>query len=78
MNQKPNIPDLLARNPIIPAIRDRSRLPQALAGNASVVIVFSPSIEDVASIANRAQEAGAILIVHADMMEGISSDAAMP
>lgn len=76
MATKLDIQEILARNPIVPAVRDRARLSYALKGSAAAVIVFSPSIEDVASIAARAKEAGAILIVHADMMEGISSDAA--
>lgn len=71
-----NIKDLLAKNPVVPAIRDRSKLHRALAAQPSVIIVFSTSIQDIAITAEQANKAGAILIVHADMMEGISSDTA--
>lgn len=66
----------LIRNPIVPAVRDLTRLKHALSVGASVVIVFSPTIDTVAEMAAQARAAGVLLLVHADMMEGIASDAA--
>jgi glycerol uptake operon antiterminator len=69
-------PHRLIRNPIVPAVRDVSRLKQALSASPSVVIVFSPTIDAVEEMAAQAAAAGVRLLVHADMMEGIASDAA--
>ena len=75
-NRRVNIRQYLARNPVVPAVRDLARLPHALAVGPSLVIVFAPSIDTVAEMARQARAAGVLLLVHADMMEGIASDAA--
>jgi len=76
MNERTHIRSRLSRNHIVPAVRDLTRLRQALSVGASVVIVFSPSIDMVEEMAAQAQQADALLLVHADMMEAIASDAA--
>lgn len=60
----------------MPAVRDATRLRQALLAGAPLVIVFSPSLDAVGRMVAQAEAAGAKLLVHADMMEGIASDAA--
>jgi glycerol uptake operon antiterminator len=67
--------DFLARVRIVPAVRDISRLPIALASGAPLVIAFSPSLDTLHTVVRQVKDAGAELIVHADMMEGIASDA---
>ncbi|MFL5734977.1 MAG: glycerol-3-phosphate responsive antiterminator [Chloroflexia bacterium] len=76
MTERAHIQSRLSRNRIVPAVRDLTRLRRALSAGPSVVIVFSPSIDMVVEMAGQAQQAGVLLLVHADMMEGIASDAA--
>src|SRR4051812_850956 len=76
MNERGRIHNRLVTNRIVPAVRDLSRLEQALSGGASVVIVFSPSLDIIEEMAAQARRANVLLLVHADMMEGIASDAA--
>jgi glycerol uptake operon antiterminator len=76
MNERAHIKNRLSRYRIVPAVRDLTRLRRALSVGASVVIVFSPSIDMVVEMAEQAREADALLLIHADMMEGIASDAA--
>ena len=66
----------LTDNHVVPAVRDVTRLPQALAASPSLVIVFNPSLDHIKETAAQVRAAGALLLVHADMMEGIASDAA--
>jgi glycerol uptake operon antiterminator len=66
----------LTANRVVPAVRDVTRLPQALAVSPSLVIVFNPSLDHIKETAAQVRAAGALLLVHADMMEGIASDAA--
>lgn len=76
MNERAYIHGRLSRNPIVPAVRDITMLRHALSGRGSVVIVFSPSIHNIEEMAAQARQANVLLLVHADMMEGIASDAA--
>jgi glycerol uptake operon antiterminator len=66
----------LTANRVVPAVRDVTRLPQALAVSPSLVIVFNPSLDHIKETAAQVRAAGALLLVHADMMEGIASDGA--
>jgi glycerol uptake operon antiterminator len=76
MNTRAVVQQYLTRNPVVPAVRDVSRLAQALAVKPSFVIVFSPAIDLVEEMAQQARTANVCLLIHADMMEGIASDAA--
>jgi glycerol uptake operon antiterminator len=76
MNERTHIQHRLSRNRIVPAVRDLTRLRRALSARPSAVIVFSPSIDMVVEMAEQARQADALLLIHADMMEGIASDAA--
>ena len=66
----------LTDNHVVPAVRDVTRLTQALAVSPSLVIVFNPSLDHIKETAAQVRAAGALLLVHADMMEGVASDAA--
>jgi glycerol uptake operon antiterminator len=76
MNTRMVVQQYLTRNPVVPAVRDVTRLAQALAVGPSFVIVFSPAIHLVEEMARQARAADVRLLIHADMMEGIASDAA--
>jgi glycerol uptake operon antiterminator len=76
MDKRGMIQQYMRRNPVVPAVRDVSRLKHALAVRPSCVIVFSPSIDLVEAMAQQARAANVLLLIHADMMEGIASDAA--
>jgi glycerol uptake operon antiterminator len=76
MNKQDYVHHYLARNHVVPAVRDLTRLKQALSVGASFIIVFAPSIDQVEEMAKQARAADVLLLIHADMMEGIASDAA--
>jgi glycerol uptake operon antiterminator len=76
MNGRAHVRNLLNKNRVVPAVRDLTRLKQALSVGAPFIIVFSPSIEVIEEMAAQARRAEALLLVHADFMEGIASDAA--
>src|SRR5690348_4632934 len=76
MNTRAVVQQYLTRNPVVPAVRDLTRLSQALAVGPSFVIVFAPAIDRVEAMAQQARAANVRLLMHADMMEGIASDAA--
>ena len=75
-NRRVHIRHYLTRNSVVPAVRDLARLKHALSVGASLVIVFAPSIDTVEEMARQARAADVQLLIHADMMEGIASDAA--
>ncbi len=76
MNKRAYIQQYLARNQVVPAVRDLTRLKAALLLHPSFIIVFSPVIDLVEEMAQQARAADVLLLIHADMMEGIASDAA--
>src|SRR5690349_9988742 len=76
MDKQPPIQKRFTRNPVVPAVRDLARLKHALSVGAALIIIFSPTIDTVEAMAKQARDAGVLLLIHADMMEGIASDAA--
>ncbi len=74
----PGISDLLAAAPVIAAVRKPSEL-AALSDDSvciSMVFILRATLSDVAQLCRTAKEAGKTVFLHADLIEGLSPDAA--
>ncbi len=66
---------VLADARVVPAVRRHNHVSRALASRPPFVILLTPSLETLPEIAVHASELGVRLLIHADMIEGIASDA---
>lgn len=68
-----NIKEVLERNPIIPAIKNDLYLDEALESGSEIVFVIISNLINVKGIVDKLKEAGKMVFVHVDMIDGLSS-----
>lgn len=67
------IEDLLANNPIIPSVKNESMIEAAIANESELVLVLFGDIMNISDIVTRLKNAGKIVFVDIDLIEGLSS-----
>lgn len=65
---------LLVENPIIAAIRSDEDLEKAIQSNVLIVFVLYGSIINIKHICEKLRDAGKIVFVHVDLIEGLKGD----
>lgn len=66
--------DAVTSNPIIAAIKDEKGLEKCLtSGDTSVVFVLYGEVSTIAGIVERIKEAGKTVVVHMDLISGLSA-----
>ncbi len=68
-----DIKEILERNPVIPAIKNDLYLEEAVASGSEIVFVIMSNLINIKEITKRLKEAGKIVFVHVDMIDGLSS-----
>ena len=68
-----NIKEILDRNPIIPAVKNDVCLQEAIDSGSEIVFVIMANLINVKEIVAKLKEAGKIVFVHIDMIDGLSS-----
>lgn len=71
-----NLRELLIENPVIAALRKEEDLPGILKSNAQIIFVLCGNILTIAQVCQKLKEAGKIVFIHMDLMEGLRGDAA--
>lgn len=66
----------LESSPIIAAVRTPDALMQACQTDVSTVFILHASLSDIAQLTQTAKDAKKCVFVHADLVEGLSADAA--
>jgi glycerol uptake operon antiterminator len=69
-----SIEELLVENPVIAAVRCDEDLDVVLENDVKIVFVLYGSIVDIKDICSRLKEAGKIVFVHIDMIDGLKGD----
>ena len=67
--------DSLAERPVIAAVRHQPDLPEALVSPVTVVFLLSATVFNLAEAVDRVRQAGKMVLVHFDMVQGIAKDA---
>lgn len=70
-----DLEEMLVQNPIIAAIRNEADLNKVIGCKALIVFVLYGNILNINEICQRLKNAGKIVFVHVDMIEGIKGDA---
>lgn len=65
--------DELHANPVIIAIKNNRDLTKALESNNKIVFVLYGNIDNISVIIDKLKDSGKIVIVHEDLIEGLSS-----
>jgi glycerol uptake operon antiterminator len=65
---------LLIENPVIAAIRNDEELEKVIPSNVLIVFVLYGSIMNLKKICERLKEAGKVVFVHVDLIEGLKGD----
>ncbi len=68
-----DIKEILERNPVIPAIKNDLYLEEAVASGSEIVFVIMSNLINIKEITKRLKQAGKIVFVHVDMIDGLSS-----
>lgn len=68
-----DIKEILERNPVIPAIKNELYLDEAIESGSEIVFVIMSNLLNIKEIVKKLKEAGKIVFVHVDMIEGLSS-----
>ena len=68
-----DIKEILERNPVIPAVKNDTYLNEAIESGSEIVFVIMSNLMNVKDIVNRLKDAGKIVFVHVDMIDGFSS-----
>lgn len=66
----------LVEHPIIAAVRDEAGLKQALAAPVGVIFLLATEISRLQTVRGAAAEAGKLLFIHLDFVEGLGKDEA--
>jgi glycerol uptake operon antiterminator len=69
-----NIEQILIENPVIAAIRNEKDLEKVILSSALIVFVLYGSIISLKEICERLKEAGKVVFVHVDLIEGLKGD----
>lgn len=67
--------EILVENPVIAAIRNDEMLEEACRGKVKIVFVLYGNLLNIKHIGERLKDAGKIVFVHIDMIEGLRGDA---
>ena len=70
-----DLEEILVENPVIAAIRSDAQLENACSGKPKIVFVLYGNLLNIKGICNRLREAGKIIFIHIDMIEGLKGDA---
>ncbi|WP_410207852.1 glycerol-3-phosphate responsive antiterminator [Fusobacterium sp.] len=68
-----NIKEILERNPVIPAIKNDVNLVEAVHSNSEIIFVIMSNVMNIKNIVTTLKNAGKIVYVHIDMVDGLSS-----
>ena len=66
----------LEMSPVIAAVRQTADLPAACASEAAMLFILHATVSGIQSLAAQAKDAGKCVFLHADLIEGLSGDAA--
>lgn len=66
--------DVFVENPIIGALRDKSMLESVIEAEPKVVFMLFGSIGEIEEQCNRLTEAGKLVFLHVDLIEGLRAD----
>ena len=69
-----NLEQLLIENPVIAAIRNEQDLEKVILSNVRIVFVLYGSIINLKKICENLKEAGKVVFVHVDLIEGLKAD----
>nr|WP_207715000.1 glycerol-3-phosphate responsive antiterminator [Clostridium estertheticum] len=69
-----NLEQLLIENPVIAAIRNDKDLEKVILSKVLIVFVLYGSIMNIKKICERLKEAGKIVFIHVDLIEGVKGD----
>lgn len=67
------IKEILERNPVIPAIKDRETFEAALKSNNEIVFIIMSNIIDIKDICDSLKREKKIVFIHVDMIDGLNS-----
>lgn len=67
------IKEILERNPVIPAIKDKETFEAALISNNEIVFVIMSNIINIKEICAELKSKNKIVFVHVDMIDGLTS-----
>ena len=70
---RPKLIDVLERSPVIAAIKNDEGLLNACESECRVALMLTGSVVDLPSQVDRLKDAGKVVIVHADMIAGLSA-----
>ena len=70
---KSELLDLLADGPVIASVKDDAGLTAAIASDVSVVFLLYGDVLNIAELVRKAHDAGKIVFVHLDLIEGLAS-----
>lgn len=68
-----NIREILERNPVIPALKNDIYLKEAIESSSEIIFVIMANILNIKKIVKELKDAGKIVYVHIDMIDGISN-----
>lgn len=68
-----NIKEILERNPVIPAIKNKENLNEAINSNSEIIFVIMSNLINIDEIVSELKEKGKIVFIHIDMVEGLSN-----
>ena len=63
---------ILEQNPVVPALKDPSRLADCLAADSGVVFVLCGDILNIDGLIRRLHEGGKKAVIHADLVNGLA------
>ena len=69
-----NLEQMLIENPVIAAIRNDKDLEKVILSKVLIVFVLYGSIMNIKQICERLKEAGKVVFIHVDLIEGIKGD----
>lgn len=64
----------MKNNPIIAGVKDLSNLDDALRSDCDIVFLLCGTIFDLKDTVNKAREAGKMIFIHVDLLDGFSKD----
>jgi glycerol uptake operon antiterminator len=71
-----NMNDILVENPVVAALRDETDLDFVIHSKVKIVFVLNGSILTIGDICKKLSDAGKIVFIHVDMVEGLKGDMA--
>lgn len=70
---KTELLELLADGPVIASVKDDAGLAAAVASDVSVVFLLYGDVLNISELVRRAHDAGKVVFVHLDLIEGLAS-----